>query len=480
MENPIRLPTMYIKNCRNNSKIKQCSPNQLCRELENECFEIGNFSYTERYASFETRKKYHMKKILTILMLTISAIMFGQSQTDIDNIIQLGDQWKFEEAIKLLKNEIANNPENPELYYWLGRYSHYIVYDTRPFSNKSDQWSKNQVLKNLQKAVELDPDFGDAKYFLAAEYGARALEAVKDENLAQYRKELIDAKKWGGFPTHAIENGKNILRSCENNAILIVNGDAQFNVLQYIQVIEGFRKDVSLIVLALLERPYYIKLIRDGVPGIYKPVHLNMNDNLVMEMHNYKWKENDVIIPISQKSRKEYNLSDTVNQFKWHIKPNVGKNKLWTGTAILINLIESNNWIRPIFYTWFGLSDLDGLENNMQITGLTAKIHPLEVKGTVLEYDIKKFESVMLDPENYKEYQDIAINNQPRVSYAFGNLSRRRIVDYAYFLHENNETEKAKTVLEKMMELMPTDIHPLSSDIENDLSDLMNELEKNE
>jgi tetratricopeptide (TPR) repeat protein len=299
MENPIRLPTMYIKNCRNNSKIKQCSPNQLCRELENECFEIGNFSYTERYASFETRKKYHMKKILTILMLTISAIMFGQSQTDIDNIIQLGDQWKFEEAIKLLKNEIANNPENPELYYWLGRYSHYIVYDTRPFSNKSDQWSKNQVLKNLQKAVELDPDFGDAKYFLAAEYGARALEAVKDENLAQYRKELIDAKKWGGFPTHAIENGKNILRSCENNAILIVNGDAQFNVLQYIQVIEGFRKDVSLIVLALLERPYYIKLIRDGVPGIYKPVHLNMNDNLVMEMHNYKWKENDVIIPIS-------------------------------------------------------------------------------------------------------------------------------------------------------------------------------------
>jgi len=39
---------MYIKNCRNGSKIKHYSPIEVCSKLENMRFEIGNFSYTNR------------------------------------------------------------------------------------------------------------------------------------------------------------------------------------------------------------------------------------------------------------------------------------------------------------------------------------------------------------------------------------------------------------------------------------------------
>lgn len=42
---------MYIKNCRNISKIKHCSPSEDFRKLENKCYEIAYFSYTKRYAS---------------------------------------------------------------------------------------------------------------------------------------------------------------------------------------------------------------------------------------------------------------------------------------------------------------------------------------------------------------------------------------------------------------------------------------------
>jgi len=41
-------PTMYIKNCRNSSEIKHCSPIENWCKLENQYSEIGNFSYTER------------------------------------------------------------------------------------------------------------------------------------------------------------------------------------------------------------------------------------------------------------------------------------------------------------------------------------------------------------------------------------------------------------------------------------------------
>lgn len=433
---------------------------------------------SDRYASFYKPKTTIMRKLIVILFVVISATLKGQSETKIEEVKQLGEEWRFVEAIELIKSELILYPENPELYYWLGRYSHFMVYDSRPFPGKNDKWSREQVLKNFQTAVELNPNYGDAKYFLAAEYGARALEALKSGDIEQYRTELIEAKSWGGFPLHAIEYGRNVLKSCDTNSILVVHGDAEANILQYVQAIEGYRKNVSIVIKALLERPYYVKLIRDGVPGIYNPLPINMSDNLIMEMHNYKWRENDVIIPVSEQARIEFKLNDTVSHFKWHIKPNVGKKQLWTGTAMLINIIETNNWKRPVHFTLYGSHNLEGLADNLQIVGQTAKLIPIEVYGTKQEYDTVKFETIMFNPNNYKDYHDIKNNDQPRVSYVFGQINRRRIFDYAVYLYRNNEKEKSKKVLEIMNDLMPPEVHPYSSDIKNGLKYLQQELEK--
>lgn len=271
---------------------------------------------------------------------------------------------------------------------------------------------------------------------------------------------------------HAIEHGRNIFKSCDTNSILIVNGDAHLRILEYLQTIEGYRKDVSVVALAFLERPYYIKLIRDGVPGVYKPVPINMNDNLIMEMHNYKWKENDVIIPVSEQTRKDYGLNDTVTFLTWHVKPNVGKGKLSSITAMLINILETNKWERPVHCTMYGSNGFEGLRDNMQTQGLTSKILPIKVIGTKLAYDTEKFESLMLDPNNYKDYNDIAKNNQPRASNAFGQLSRWTILYYAFYLNSQGEVEKSKELIDKMNVLMPPEIFPLSSNLEPGLERL--------
>jgi len=418
-----------------------------------------------------------MKQIETIFFILISTILFGQTEDRLDTIIQLGDDWKFEQAIELLNQEINLTPENPELYYWLGRYSHYLVYDTRPFSFKSNKWSQEQVLNNFQKAVTLDPDYGDAKYFIAAEYGARSLEALKQANIEQYKKELIDAKIWGGFPMHSIEYGRNVLKSCDTNSILFVNGDAEYNIIQYVQNIEEYRKDVSVVVIALLERPYYVKLLKDGIPGIMKPVPTTMNDNLIMEMHNYKWKENIVEIPIPEHYRQDSLNRDTLTCLKWKVKPDAGNNKLRSGTAILIDIIKSNNWERPVQFTQYGEFSQTGLNDYLQANALTSRLMPFIVNGTEKEYDISNFESIMFNPENYKYYNDIKDNNQPRVSYLYGQISRRRILNYAIYSYKRNNVEKAKQSLRVITELMPQETHPYSSDISNDIDDLREKLE---
>jgi tetratricopeptide (TPR) repeat protein len=413
-----------------------------------------------------------MRKYFIFLSIIYSTQLFGQTSDILVKANQLGTDWKFEEAIVLLENGIKTNPKDAELYYWLGRYSHYLVYDTRPFENAGDKWSKEKVLNNLKKAVELNPDYGDAKYFLAAEYGARAHQAIKTGDTIAYKNELLEAKKFGGFPFHVAEQGRNILKSCDPNAILVVDGDAHYNILQYLQAIEGFRRDISLICLSLLERPYYVKLVRDGAGMIIKPVPLICTDNMIMEMHNYKWRENEISIKISDKARQLNNYNDSIADFKWQVKPDEGENRLWTGTAMLIGIFETNRWERPIHYAYFGLTDLSGLEDNYQIVGLTARFLPYKVKGTRIEYDKERFESIMLNPENYKDYSDISKNQQPRVSGLFGNLNRYRLVEYANFCIKEGDRDKAELVLKKMNEFMPISIFPLDTKLKADIENL--------
>ena len=91
-----------------------------------------------------------MKRIIYLIAL-IPIISYGQTISNLRTAIQLGDSLRFDDAISVLKSEIKDHPKNADAYYWLGRYSHYIVYDTRPFVQKSDKWSKTEVLANLKK-----------------------------------------------------------------------------------------------------------------------------------------------------------------------------------------------------------------------------------------------------------------------------------------------------------------------------------------
>ena len=200
--------------------------------------------------------------IFCIFLLTNTS---AQDSSVLNNAIKLGTELKFEEAIDLLKTEVKNNPTNAYAYYWLGRYSHFLVYDSRPFTKKSDNWSKNQVIANLKKSISLKNDLGDAYYFLATEYGARSREALRKKDFTAAKNEYIEAYKSGTFPKYILEYAKCILNSCDKDAILFSNWDAPVNAISYLQLVEGVRKDVSLVILNLLERPYYLRIIRDGI-----------------------------------------------------------------------------------------------------------------------------------------------------------------------------------------------------------------------
>lgn len=402
---------------------------------------------------------------LPLLFSFLSISLYGQLDTSVEKAIQLGDSLRFNEARELLKMAIKNNPNNAESYYWLGRYSHYIVYDSRPFIQKSDDWSKKEILANLKKAIALKPDFGDAYYFIAAEYGCRAREALKQKNATQARLELIEAQKAGGFPAVELEYARCILNSCEKDAILFTNWDAPSNSLMYVQLAEGLRKDVSVIVVNLLERPYYIKLLRDGIPNEITKVSISWNDNLVMDMHSYfPWKENNITIAFEKQKAPEYKVSDTLDKITMAVKDKYGG--MWIGTAAILNIFENNKFQRPIYCALPKGDDMFEFTDYLQNEGFVSKLMPYKTKSSINEYNESKFELSILNPANYKDFADIKFHNQPRADYFFGDGRHNIILDYIQFLLTFNKIKEAKKVYEKLNLLMPVTDYPVSKELQ--------------
>ena len=67
------------------------------------------------------------KYYFLILFCLYSVIVWGQMSENVSKAIKLGDSLQYYDAIKILKTEIKNNPKNADAFYWLGRYSHYLV-----------------------------------------------------------------------------------------------------------------------------------------------------------------------------------------------------------------------------------------------------------------------------------------------------------------------------------------------------------------
>lgn len=407
------------------------------------------------------------KYFFLILFCLQSVIVWGQMSENISKAIKLGDSLQFYDAIKILKTEIKNNPKNADAFYWLGRYSHYLVYDSRPFEKKGDTWSKNEVIFNLKKAILLNPNLGDAYYFIAVEYSARAREAIERNNIHQAKKELVEARKLGGFPDYILEYGRSILQACEKNAILFSNQDPAPNALMYLQLVEGFRKDISVVCVNLLERPFYIKYLRDGIANEVAKVPISWNENLVMHMYSYfPWKTQNITISMSTNQKRMYNIPDSAKGFNMLVNDKYESGSMWIGTAAILNILENNKFERPVYCALPYEDDMFEFSDYLSNEGFVSKFLPYKVKGLESEYNRVKFEESILNASFYKDFSDIKIHRQPRANYFFVDNRRNLIINFIEFLIASNNKVDAKKVYLKMKALMPEVISPLSKDLE--------------
>lgn len=408
-------------------------------------------------------------------MLSFSSLC-GQENNLKEKALSAFRKGDYKNAIELLEKAKNNDPKDAEIYYYLGYFFHYLAYDSRPLIGYNDNYSDN-VLHYLSQAIELNPEFGDAYYFIGAEYGARAIQALQRGDKNKYISSYQIAYAKGAFPAWLIEYAKNTLKSCDEKAILFVGGDAEFNPIQYLQVVEDYRKDVTLIPIGLLNRPWYVQKLRNGFDDILPKAPISLSNEQILDMHPYKWDTLTIEIPISQEIKKQLSLQPNA-KMRWKIEPDLKSERrtyLSPERAVLANIIETNHWERPIYFSLgCHIRTLAGLHEYFQLDGFVNKLLPFKTRDTEYVINPDKIEQILLVASNIKNLRDVDSHNMPRVSNILLNYYSV-IVKLANYYSKRNQPKKVEEIVDFMKRNMKIKALPKAEKIIESVEDYLGE-----
>lgn len=376
-----------------------------------------------------------MKKItkigLSILLACTSIIGLAQEKSLKEQAIEEFKNENYPKAISLIEKALQENPKDAEVYYYLGFFTHYNAYDSRPLKGYNTDYSE-KVLEYFSKALELDPKYGNAKYFYLAECSASAIKSFQKGDLQDVKTNFEKAFAKGVIPEWGIEFGKNLLNTCEQNAILFTHGDFALNMCLFVQLHYNYRNDISIIPLTLLDRPSFnIQLQANKDSNYLRGLDLGLTKEQILDMRPYKWDTTTISIPITPKIQSEYNLPPNYTM-NWLIAPDLQSERtvsriagapvkkqafLSPTRAMLLNVVETNAWKRPIYFTNnFENYYLAGLREYVMECGLVSELTPLKTENTNFKLNIAALEKFVLQTK-LPNFKDIIENNQERISW---------------------------------------------------------------
>ncbi len=411
------------------------------------------------YLKLRVMGKYIALLIFAVLFLNV---LYSQRVNFKQKAIEELKKKHYTEAISLLKKASIENPEDAEIYYYLGRWTHYLCYNIGPRKYNEDK--SNKILKYLNKAVSLNPHLGNAYYYIGVEYGMRGHFAMIDGNIKKARKEFQMGREKGGYPDWLIEYAQNILKACKRNAILFTGGDAEANSLWYLQLVKDYRTDVSVIPLGLLNFTPFVLFAKKGLDNLLAGIPISKTNKQMKDMRPIKWKTKEIKVAINKIDVKRFNIPENINVMKWELKPDILKDTLgflMPSSIYILDIVRTNKWKRPIYFTIGSpQSQRASLNSHLQLCGLVYRLFPVETEKYGVSINFKKIESILLNPENYIYFKDIKEHNMPRVSFILNNY-RVILMEIAKDYLAKGNKKKAKDILYKMKKYMPDDVFPI-------------------
>lgn len=318
-----------------------------------------------------------------------------------------------------------------------------------------------------------------------------------------------DHSRAGRYAT--IAHAKNYLNSCAPNAILFTYGDNDTFPLWYAQEVEGVRRDIRIVNLSLLAGGWYIDQINrkayesDRVPISFTKdqYHEGVRDWVSVQEQFQSANLKDVMDFVASdhpntKLRSAYNneLMDYIptkhvyipvdsaeviangtvkakdaGKIVKQVDITLKKNNLNKSELMVLDIIATNNWKRPIYFgIGMGSENYMGLEDYFQLEGAAYRLVPIKTQNNEY-YSFGRIDTDILYDNMMNKFEWGNIKD-PKVNIDYFHDNTISVMRYrntflrlAEALANEGQKDKAIAVLNKSLEELPTSQVPIDNNI---------------